>query len=79
MTAGQLLRTLHMTPFQPFFIHLADSRSMRVGHPEMVLLTAGGRIAVVEDPNGFAEAIDVLMIVSLRPSNDRFSSVEREI
>ena len=72
MTAGQVLRTLHVTPFQPFFIHLADSRSIRVGHPEMVLLTAGGRIAIVEDPDGFAKAIDVLMIVSLRPSSDRY-------
>ena len=71
MTAGQVLRTLHTTPFQPFFLHIADGRSMRIGHPEMLLLTAGGRIAIVEGADGFAEAIDVLMIVSLRPSNDR--------
>ena len=72
MTAGQVLRTLQAAPFQPFFIHLADSRSMRIGHPEMLLLTAGGRIAIVEDDYGFAEAIDVPMIASLRASNDRY-------
>jgi hypothetical protein len=72
MTAAQVLRSLHLKPFQPFFIHLADSRSLRIGHPEMLLLTGGGRIAVVEDDEAFAESIDVLMIVSLRASNDRY-------
>ena len=70
MTAAQVLRALHFKPFQPFVIHSADSRRVRIGHPEMLLQTGGGRIAIVEDEDGFAEAIDVLIIVSLRPSND---------
>ena len=71
MTAGQALRTLRGVPFQPFFVHLVDGRTIRIGHPENLSLIAGGRIEVVEDAAGLPESIDVLMIVSLRASNER--------
>lgn len=72
MTAAHILRTLKAAPFQPFAMHLADQRSVVIRHPEMIQLIGGGRIALVCDPlvplaNGDPEAIDVLLIVSLRP------------
>jgi hypothetical protein len=71
MTAGQVTRTLKAAPFQPFYIHLVDGRSILVRHPELVTLSGGGRIAIVRINDGWSEAIDVLMILSLRPTNDR--------
>jgi hypothetical protein len=70
MTAAQLLRTLRFAPFQRFVIHLVDGRSIAVRHPEFVKLASGGRIALVENTPGFEEAIDVLIIVSLRPTDE---------
>lgn len=67
MTAAQLLRTCSVRPFMPFAVHLVDGRSLVVKHPELVMLTGGGRIAVVEQIEDYPEVIDVLMIVSLRP------------
>jgi hypothetical protein len=67
MTAAQVLRTLRTAPFQPFAVHLVDGRSIEVGHPELVTLVGGGRIAEIENSEGQIERIDVLMIVSLRP------------
>jgi hypothetical protein len=71
VTAAQILRTIRSVPFQPFFVHLVDGRSLRIAHPELLHLTGGGRIAVVEDADGLPEAIDVLMIVSLRCSSEK--------
>jgi hypothetical protein len=66
MTAGQLLRTLRAVPFQPFFLFLVDGRQLLVRHPELLVLSAGGRIATLQDRDS-QESIDVLMIVSIRP------------
>jgi hypothetical protein len=71
VTAAQLLRTLRVVPFQRFVIHLVDGRNIEIRHPEIVKLAGGGRIALVETTPGLEEAIDVLMIVSLRPTEER--------
>jgi len=46
-------------------------RRALVRHPEIVKLAGGGRIALVEHVPDFEEAIDVLMIVSLQPIDER--------
>jgi hypothetical protein len=48
-----------------------DGRDIEIRHPEIVKLAGGGRIALVETTPGLEEAIDVLMIVSLRPTELR--------
>jgi hypothetical protein len=70
MTALQILRISRLQPFQPFAMHLADQRVLVVRHPELIALTGGGRIAIVEKPDGVSEIVDVLMIISLRPLTD---------
>jgi hypothetical protein len=67
VTAAQVLRTVRAVPFQRFAIYLADGREMVIGHPECVQLIGGGRIALVLIGDAPLEAVDVLMIVSLRP------------
>ncbi len=72
MTGAQMLRTLKAKPFRPFAMHLVDGRELEVRHPELMALTAAGRLANLwsgsDDP---PEVIDVLMIVSLRPIDAR--------
>ncbi len=66
MTAGQRLRTLKARPFEPFVMHIVDGRGLEDRHPELLILTAGGRIATLWKIPDLHEAIDVLMIASLR-------------
>ena len=67
----QQLRTMHQArPFQPFDIHLADGRSIPVDYPELLAMTPGGRtfgVAVHEDA---IEAIDLLLVTSLKPRSN---------
>ena len=56
-------------PFRQFVMHLVVGRELEVRHPELIALTAGGRLANLwtgsDDP---PEVIDVLMVVSVRPA-----------
>ena len=58
MTTGQLFRTLRAAPFRTFMMHVADGREILVRHLELVLFAGG---------DGLMKAIDVLLVVSLRP------------
>ena len=47
-------------------MHLADGRALRIGHPELVTIAGGGRIAEVDNSDRLIERIDVLLIISGR-------------
>jgi hypothetical protein len=65
MTTEQIRKFHQARPFLPFEIYLADGRSVKVNHPEMLAL--GGRtIAVFDEPEA-AEIIDLLLVTSLKP------------
>jgi hypothetical protein len=51
-------------PFRPFKIH-TDGRSIRVTHPEQILLTVDKSTAVVAQPDGHLALVDVTQISSL--------------
>lgn len=40
MKIEQLRAAMHAAPFQPFVIHVADGRSVRVPHPDFIALHA---------------------------------------
>jgi hypothetical protein len=68
MTIDQIRRLHRAQPFQPFRIHLADSRSLDVTHPEVLAISEPGRtISVAWD--GAFEIIDLLLVVSLELLN----------
>jgi hypothetical protein len=73
------LRLLHSAqPFKPFDIHLADSHTIGVEHPEQLAISPGGRTIAVARPDDTIEAIDVLLVVSLKPRpNGRHSHRRR--
>jgi hypothetical protein len=53
-------------PFQPFFLHLADGREIRVSHPDGVACTPGAipRTVVVGHEGG-SELLDLTPIVAI--------------
>ncbi|HKD37543.1 MAG TPA: hypothetical protein VKB78_12110 [Pirellulales bacterium] len=64
----ELLREMHAArPFKPFEIHLADSRSLTVEHPEMLSQSRTGRTIAVASPDDTIEIIDLLLVVSIKP------------
>jgi hypothetical protein len=66
MTFQQLARLHDQRPFKPFVIRLADGRSLRVRHPEMLARPAQeGRTVTVYDNAGLASIVDLLLVVSL--------------
>jgi hypothetical protein len=65
MTIEQIRQLHSVTPFRAFDIHLADSRALRVEHPEQ--LAIGGRTIGVAGPDGTIEIVDLLLVVSLKP------------
>jgi len=71
---GEKLRELHRAePFRLFRLHLADGRSIEVRHPELMAISASGRIAVVFVPDAQSNAnhhIDTLMITDVELSGN---------
>jgi hypothetical protein len=66
MTTEQLRRAIHANPFVPFSLRLADSRSLRVPHPDFIAHLPNGRTAFVYDEDGTGEVIDLLLVVGIR-------------
>ncbi len=70
MTTPQLKAMLSEQPFEPFDISMADGRVLPVKHPELVMITPGGRtIGVVVHDDAIA-IIDLLLVTSLRPHSN---------
>jgi hypothetical protein len=67
MTIDQLRRMYSAKPFRAFDIHLADSRTLTVEHPEQMALSEIGRTIAVARPDGTIEIVDMLLVVSLKP------------
>ena len=57
MTVEQLRRVLKARPFAPFHIHLADSRTILVKHPELVAFSGSGRTIHVFEDSVYEEII----------------------
>jgi len=76
MTIDQIRRLHRGQPFHPFRLHLADSRSVDVTHPELLAINEPGRtISVVSD--GAFEIIDLLLVVSLELLNGHAKHARR--
>jgi hypothetical protein len=63
MDIAGVREVLHRQPFEPFFIRLADGRSLPVPHRDFVALTPRRVIVGAEDDSW--SIIEPLMIVSL--------------
>ncbi|HEY3243507.1 MAG TPA: hypothetical protein VGM03_09165 [Phycisphaerae bacterium] len=68
MTLEQLIKVCQAQPFEPFVLHLADGRSVRVAHPEALAFSSRGRTVFVKPPRGAPEIVDLLLVVSIELS-----------
>ena len=67
MTKDAILKTVHAEPFKAFSLRLTDGKAVPVPHPDFIILSQGGRTAIVmgegEDFTiidlGLVNAIDV--------------------
>jgi len=78
MQMKELQKVYRAQPFEPFVIHIADGRKVRVDHPDFMALSPAGRSAVVYDKSGGFEIIDLLLIASLKIGNGKTRSRSRK-
>ena len=77
MTIDQVRKLHQSQPFQPFRIHLADSRAIDVTHPEVLAINEPGRTVVVAY-EGVFEIIDLLLVTSLEMLNGHSKTRRRK-
>ena len=65
MTTEQFKELWRAKPFQPFTIHLADGRNLRVEHQEFLAMSPSGRTAVLYQPDDSFNVIDLLLVTDL--------------
>jgi hypothetical protein len=70
MTTEQLRQYYNAKPFQAFEIYLADSRVLTVQHPEQLAISSSGRTIAVARPDDTIETVDLLLVVSLKPTRN---------
>lgn len=71
MTKQQLDRMMKAKPFRAFGIRLADGKVVRVEHPEMAIVSPGGRTLIVYTGDEDFEIIDVFLVTSLETVNGK--------
>jgi hypothetical protein len=66
------IREVHLArPFQPFVMHMADGKTLRVTHPESLAYNPTGRTAVYVAPSGSTHFVDLLLVARLEIDNGR--------
>ena len=75
MTTEQFRATLHLQPFRPFTIRMADGRTFDVAHPDFVAQSPSGRTVVVFQTDDSYSLLDLLLMTELevRSANGRSS------
>jgi hypothetical protein len=71
MTTEQFRTTLHLQPFRPFTIRMADGRSFEVAQPDFVALSPAGRTVIVCQPDESYSVLDLLLMSELQVANGR--------
>ena len=69
MTANQLRAVQNARPFKPFTLSLADGERVKVSHPELLLITPGGRTVVVATGEDSIKIIDLLLVTEIEVGN----------
>jgi hypothetical protein len=65
MTIEQMRQLWKAEPFQPFTIHLADGRHLKVKHQEFLAMSPSGRTAIVYQPDDSFNVVDLLLVTDL--------------
>ena len=70
MTATEIRKFWHSTPFVPFHIVLAGSEKLLVPHPDFLALSPNGRVAHVWQKGDDYTAVDVMLITALEKTRN---------
>jgi hypothetical protein len=65
MTTEQFRATIHLQPFRPFTIRMADGRRFEVVHPDCVGQSKSGRTVVVFQSDEAYRVLDLLLMSEL--------------
>ena len=65
MTTEQFRSTLHLQPFRPFTIRMADGRTFDVPHPDFVAQSPSGRTVIVFQKDDSYSLLDMLLMTEL--------------
>ena len=65
MDVAGVREALLRQPFEPFWLRLADGRTLEVRHPEFVALSPRRIIVINDDQVGSWSVVEPLLIVSL--------------
>jgi hypothetical protein len=69
MTSEEVRKFQRAKPFELFDIYLADGRIVHIPHPDFVYVPPiNERTVVVTDDRGVPEHINILVVVSIKPS-----------
>jgi hypothetical protein len=66
MTKEALAKAIQREPFQPFTLHLADGRDVRVPHREFLSMHPTGRTVVVYGQDEDLDILDVMLVTGIR-------------
>ncbi|HXP59744.1 MAG TPA: hypothetical protein VN829_04585 [Dongiaceae bacterium] len=65
MTREAVYNALHERPFKKFSLRLTDGSLIPVPHPEFMLLTQGGRTAVVSTGGEHFRIVDLALVTAM--------------
>lgn len=65
MEVNAIRETMHVRPFQPFRLRLADGRELIIRHPDFIAVAPNGRRVVVFDQEDAMSVLEPLLIVSI--------------
>ena len=68
MTIQQLRAAHRAAPFRPFTIHMADSRSFHVPHPEFLSMSPTGRTVIIYQEDEEFSILDLLLMTEIEMS-----------
>jgi hypothetical protein len=69
MTVEQFRAALHLQPFKPFTIRMADGRAFKVLHPDFVAKSPTGRTVIVFQADEDYSVLDLLRMTELQVAN----------
>src|SRR5207248_1468895 len=65
VTKDAVQSTLHAQPFKPFLLRLTDGTLIPVPHPEFMVLSQGGRTAIVNTEGEKFSIIDLGLVTTI--------------
>ncbi len=65
MTKQAVEERLHAQPFKPFALRLTDGSLVPVPHPDFMLLSQGGRTAVINTEGESLKILDLALVTAI--------------